>query len=42
MIGDDVRLQRIRGEDQYGFFRANGNIYVVDVDSGEIVEIRVG
>lgn len=41
-IDDDIRLHRIRGEDRYGYFRANGQIYVVDRASGEIVEIRLG
>ena len=41
-VGDDVRLRYIDGEDQYGYFRANGRIYVVDLDTREVVEIRRG
>jgi hypothetical protein len=42
IVGDDVDLRAIDGEDRYGYFRANGNIYVVDLDSREIVEVRAG
>lgn len=41
-VGDDVRLRPIAGEDRFGYFRANGQIYVVDLDTREIVEIRLG
>lgn len=45
-VGDfvdaDVRLRHIRGEDRYGYFRAHGQVYVVDLDTREIVEIRLG
>jgi hypothetical protein len=42
VIDDDIRLRAIEGEDRYGYFRANGNIYVVDLDTREIVEVRLG
>jgi hypothetical protein len=42
VVGDQVRLRRISGESQYGYFRANGRIYVVDRDTREVVEIRRG
>jgi hypothetical protein len=42
LVDDDIRLRRIDGDDQYGYFRANGAIYVVDLDTREIVEIRLG
>jgi hypothetical protein len=41
-VGDDVRLRPIRGEDDYGYFRADGEIYIVDLDTGEVVDIRNG
>lgn len=42
VVGEDVRLRPIEGEDDYGYFRADGNIYIVDLDTREIVEIRLG
>jgi hypothetical protein len=42
VVGDDIRLRSIEGEDRYGYFRASGQIYVVDLDTREIVEIRLG
>jgi hypothetical protein len=42
VVGDDVRLRQIRGEDRYGYFREDGYIYIVDLDTREIVEIRLG
>jgi hypothetical protein len=42
VIDDDIRLRAIEGEDEYGYFRANGNIYVVELDTLTIVEIREG
>jgi hypothetical protein len=42
VIDDDIRLRRIDGEDDYGYFRANGHIYIVELESREIVEIRNG
>jgi hypothetical protein len=42
MIGDDIRLRSIDGEDRYGYFRADGQVYVVDLDTREIVEVRLG
>ena len=42
VVGDDVRLRHIEGEADYGYFRANGQIYVVDLDTREVVEIRLG
>lgn len=37
-----IRLHHIRGEDNYGYFRAEGRVYVVDLDSRQVVEIRLG
>jgi hypothetical protein len=42
VIGDDIRLRQIEGEDDYGYFRADGNIYIVDLRTREIVEMRDG
>ncbi len=42
IVDEDIRLRHIDGEDDYGYFRADGNIYIVDLDSREIVEIRNG
>lgn len=42
IVDDGIRLRRISGESAYGYFRAEGMIYVVDRDSREIVEIRRG
>lgn len=41
-VDDSIRLRYIDGDDRYGYFRAHGQIYVVDLDSREIVEIRLG
>lgn len=42
VVGDDIRVRAIAGDDRYGYFRANGRIYIVDLDSREVVEIRLG
>lgn len=42
VVGSDVRIRRIEGDDRYGYFRSQGNVYIVDLDSREIVEIRLG
>lgn len=45
-VGDvvdvDIRLRRIDGDDRYGYFESDGYFYVVDRETGEIVEIREG
>lgn len=41
-VDGNVRLHRIRGEDNYGYFRAEGRVYVVDLDSRQVVEVRLG
>lgn len=41
-VDEGIRLRHIDGEDQYGYFRADGHVYVVDVDTREVVEIRLG
>ncbi len=40
-VGDEVRLRQISGEPDYGYFRADGEVYVV-VDTREVVDIRRG
>jgi hypothetical protein len=40
IVDDGVRLRHVRGDDAYGYFRADGVTYVVDLDSREIVDIR--
>ena len=42
VVEDEIELRLIDGEDRYGYFRANGAIYVVDLESREVVEIRLG
>jgi outer membrane lipoprotein SlyB len=42
VVGDDIRVRTIAGDDRYGYFRANGRIYIVDLGSREVVEIRRG
>ena len=42
VVDDDIRLRPIEGEDRFGYFRSNGYVYVVDVDTREVVEIRLG
>lgn len=42
VVGPDIELRAIRGDDDFGYFRADGRIYVVDLDSREVVEIRLG
>lgn len=42
VVGSDVRLRSISGDDRYGYFRAEGQIYIVDLDTREVVEIRLG
>lgn len=42
VVGGDVSLRPIRGDDRYGYFRAEGQIYIVDLDTREVVEIRLG
>lgn len=42
VVGPDVRIRAVRGDNDYGYFRSNGRIYVVDLDTREIVEIRLG
>jgi hypothetical protein len=42
IVGEEVRLRPIEGEPDYGYFRAHGYIYVVDLDTREVVEIRLG
>ena len=41
-VDEGVRLHSIRGEDRYGYFRSNGQVYIVDRDSLRVVEIRLG
>lgn len=41
-VDDGIRLRHIRGEDRYGYFRAHGQVYVVDLGTREVVEIRLG
>jgi outer membrane lipoprotein SlyB len=42
VVGDDIRIRSLEGDDRYGYFRANGRIYIVDLDTREVVEIRRG
>lgn len=42
VVDDSIRLRPIRGEPDFGYFRAEGEVYIVDLDSGEIVDIRNG
>jgi hypothetical protein len=40
VVADDVRLRPIQDDPDYGYFEANGNLYIVDLYSREIVEVR--
>jgi hypothetical protein len=40
VVGHEVRLRAIRGEPDYGYFRADGETYIVDRHSREVVDIR--
>jgi hypothetical protein len=42
VVGDDIRIRALEGDDQFGYFRADGRIYIVDLDTREVVEIRRG
>jgi hypothetical protein len=42
VVDEDIELRAIEGEDEFGYFRANGRIYVVELDTRTIVEIREG
>lgn len=42
VVGDDIKIRALAGDDRYGYFRANGRIYIVDLDTREVVEIRRG
>jgi outer membrane lipoprotein SlyB len=42
VVGDDIRIRALEGDDRYGYFRANGRIYIVDLGTREVVEIRRG
>ncbi len=42
IIDENIELREIEGEDEFGYFRANDRIYVVHLDTREIVEIREG
>ena len=42
IVGDDIRLRRIAGEPGYGYFRAEGQVYVVDLDTRAVVDIQRG
>jgi hypothetical protein len=42
VIGSEVRIRPIRGDARYGYFRSRGNVYIVDLDSREVVEVRLG
>ena len=42
IVGDDIRIRRLEGDDRYGYFRANGRVYIVDLDTREVVEVRRG
>jgi hypothetical protein len=42
VVGDDIRVRALAGDDRYGYFRANGRVYIVDLDTREVVEIRRG
>lgn len=42
VVGDDIRVRAIAGDDRFGYFRANGRIYIVDLETREVVEIRRG
>jgi hypothetical protein len=42
VVGPEITLRPIRGEDRYGYFRADGRVYVVDLDTRAVVEIRLG
>jgi hypothetical protein len=41
-VDGNIRLHHIRGEDSFGYFRAEGKVFVVDLDSRQVVEIRLG
>jgi hypothetical protein len=41
-VDGSIRLHHIRGEDSYGYFRAEGKVFVVDLDSRQVVEVRLG
>lgn len=42
VVGDDIRIRALAGDNDFGYFRANGRIYIVDLDTREVVEIRRG
>lgn len=42
VVGEDIKVRAIAGDDRFGYFRANGRIYVVDLRTREVVEIRRG
>jgi uncharacterized protein YcfJ len=42
IVSEDVRLRGISGEPDYGYFRADGQIFIVDRDTREVVDIRNG
>lgn len=42
VVGDGIAIRTIEGDDDHGYFRSNGRIYVVDLASREVIEIRRG
>ena len=42
VVDPAIRLRSIAGEPRYGYFRAHGQVYVVDLHTRAVVEIRVG
>ena len=42
LVGPEVRLRGITGDPRYGYFRAHGQVYVVDMHTRTVVEIRFG
>ncbi len=37
-IGDDVTIHPIEGDDQYGYIYANNRVYIIDLESHEVVQ----
>lgn len=37
-IGDDVTIHPIEGDDQYGYIYANNRVYIIDLETHEVVQ----
>lgn len=42
VVGDDIPIRPLPGDDRHGYFCAHGRVYIVDLDTRVVVDIRGG